>query len=79
MNKTFMKKIIRAKMLEYEAIKEIMPGNLKKRITHLEKETLNIVKDIVLELISESDDEESNMKEDQASAKKATKISVDFN
>jgi hypothetical protein len=48
MNKTFMKKIIRAKMLEYEAIKEIMPGNLKKRITHLEKETLNIVKDIVL-------------------------------
>lgn len=79
MNKTFMKKIIQAKILEYEAIKEIMPVKLKERISCLEKETLSMAKDIALELICQLDKEEDNLEEERPSAKKATKISVDFN
>ena len=38
MNKEFAKKMIKAKRLEYEAIKEVMPEGLKSRIDSFEKE-----------------------------------------
>jgi len=51
MNKEFVKKIIKAKKLEYEAIMEIMPDTVKKRAEKFEKDAVDLSKEIILELI----------------------------
>ncbi|KAJ51669.1 hypothetical protein BD780_001679 [Clostridium tetanomorphum] len=71
MNKEFVKNIIKAKKYEYQAIKEIMPDNLKKRLEEFEKYALNLLKDAIHEMIKE-DLEEDNSK------KITKKIVVDF-
>jgi negative regulator of genetic competence, sporulation and motility len=45
MNKEFMKKMIQAKQLEYEAFKEILPEPAAKRIAKLETELLEFGKE----------------------------------
>lgn len=73
MNKEFIKKIIKAEKLKYEAIKEILPDNLRKRMDSFEKDTLDILRDIALEIMEEE------MKDKKQSSKKAAKkIKVDF-
>ena len=53
MNKEFVRKIIKAKKLEYEALKEIMPESITSRITSVENEAISLIKDIALELIQD--------------------------
>ena len=72
MNKEFVKKMIKAKKLEYEAIKEIMPENIKSRIDSFQKEAFNLIKDVAIELIKED-------MHDRNTNKNIKKISVDFN
>lgn len=73
MNKEFIKKMIKAEKLKYEAIKEIMPENLKIKVAQFEKDAFNLLKDIALELIKEDVEEES------CAVKKTTKkVNVDF-
>lgn len=73
MNKEFAKKIIRAKMLEYEALKEIMPNSIKNKIDDIEKEAINLFKEVAIDLLQ---DEVKAKKENK---KSVTKIGVDFN
>ncbi|HEY5586343.1 MAG TPA: hypothetical protein VIK78_17865 [Ruminiclostridium sp.] len=73
MNKEFVKKIIKAEMLKYQAIKEIMPNNLREKVETFEKDAFNLFKDIAIEIIKEDVEEES------ITDKKTTKkVKVDF-
>lgn len=69
MNTVFLSKIIKAKKLEYEAIKEIMPNGIRKKVDSFEKEALNLIKDITIEMIKE---------ETVVQNKAVKKIGVDF-
>lgn len=73
MNKEFIKKIIMAEKLKYEAVKEIMPDNLRQRVERTEKEAFDLLRDVAFEMIKEDSKEESH------EVKKTTKkINVDF-
>jgi hypothetical protein len=73
MNKEFVKKMIRAEKLKYEAIKEVLPDNLRKKVENFEKDTVNLLKDIAVEIIKE----DLNNTSDE-NIKKAKKVEVDF-
>ncbi len=77
MNKVFIEKMIKSKMLEYEAIKEIMPEKIKDQINHLENETMSLFKDIAFDMICQVEKEE-NSEDSKSLTKKAKKVSVDF-
>ena len=82
MNKEFAKKMIKAKRLEYEAIKEVMPDGLKNRIDSFEKEAFTLIRDLAVEILSEDANEkskcnsENNLNQD---GKNVKKINVNFN
>lgn len=59
MNREFVKKMVRAEMLKYEAIKELLPDDFKKKAENLEREVLILIKDIALEIINDEKKEES--------------------
>ncbi|EGD47907.1 hypothetical protein Cpap_2312 [Ruminiclostridium papyrosolvens DSM 2782] len=73
MNKEFVKKIIKSEILRYEAFKEILPEDVKKKLEGFEKDAVKVMKDIALEIITEN----SNKKEG-AERKEIKKVSVDF-
>jgi lipoate-protein ligase A len=52
-NKEFVKKMIKAERLRYEAFKEILPHSIKERVDTLEKDAVNFLKDIAIEIIKE--------------------------
>ena len=86
MNKEFVKKMIKAKKLEYEAIKEIMPETIKNRIDSFQKEAFNLIKDVAIEIIKEDMQNRNTNKsecdidnETNTTNKNIKKISVDFN
>lgn len=58
MNKVVVKKLIKAKVLEFEAMREIVeevvPQGIKKRMNQVEGEVVNLVKEIFWEHLSES-------------------------
>lgn len=73
MNQEFIKKMMMAEKYKYEAIKEILPINLRKKVEAFEKDALNLLKDAALEIINE------NLQEDSKENKKTTKkVDVDF-
>lgn len=71
MNKEFIKKIIKAETLRYEAIKEILPDKVRKRVDDIEKEAFSLIKDVAIYMIQEEKDE----KEEKKITKK---VEVDF-
>lgn len=71
MNKEFIKKMIKAETLKYEALKEILPDKVRKRVDDIEKEAFSLIKDIAIYMIQEEKDE----KEEKKITKK---IEVDF-
>ena len=82
MNKEFAKKMIKAKRIEYEAIKEVMPERLRDRIDTFEKESFSFIKDLAIEILSEDAHEKSKCNSDDncnKDSKNVKKISVDFN
>ena len=86
MNKEFVKKMIKAKKLEYEAIKEIMPEAIKNRIDSFQKDAFNLIKDVAIEIIKEDMQNRNTNKskcdidnETNTNNKNIKKISVDFN
>ncbi len=73
MNKEFVKKMIKAEKLKYEAIKEILPDSLRQKVDSLEKDAFDILKDVALEMIKE------DVKVDNSTDIKMTKkVNVDF-
>ncbi|MFL0252502.1 hypothetical protein ACJDT4_18990 [Clostridium neuense] len=61
MNKEFVKKMLKAEMLRYSAIKEIMPEAIKDRIDKFEKEASGVLKEVAFEAFEEKS--EDNPKE----------------
>lgn len=57
MNKEFVKKMIKAEMLKYSAVKEIMPESVKARIDNFEKEAAGILKEVVFEAFEEKSED----------------------
>ena len=78
MNKEFAKKMIKAKRLEYEAIKEIMPNSIKNKIDSIEKDAFDFLKDIAIEIVKDDVNNKSN-EENNFDSKSVKKINVDFN
>lgn len=68
MNREFMKKIIEAKILEYEAIKEILPEGLSLKIEGFEKELIRSIYEAMME------NNVDNIKKE----KKTKKVTVEF-
>lgn len=58
MNKEFVKKMIKAEMLKYSAIKEIMPEAIKGRIDNFEKEAASVLKEAIFEAFEEKSEGE---------------------
>ncbi len=73
MNKEFMKKMMKAKKLEYEAIKEVMPDRLKSKISNIEEEALNLLKDLALDLLKDE-----ALEKRESGTKRVKKIGVNF-
>ena len=73
MNREIIKKLIKIEKLKYEIIKDILPEKSVNRINKFEKEATTVIKDIVLDLMQESceDDVKKNKKE-------VKKVKVDF-
>ena len=82
MNKEFAKKMIKAKRLEYEAIKEVIPEVFKNRIDSFEKEAFTFIKEIAIEILAEDVNDKVKCNSENKSnkdSKNIKKISVDFN
>jgi hypothetical protein len=73
MNKKFIKKMIMAERLRYEAIKEILPDNLRKRVDTFERDATNFLKEIAIEII----EDDMGTKSDDIK-KETKKVKVDF-
>jgi len=71
MNKEFVKKMIKAEKYKYEAIKEILPQDLRKKVDEFEKDAFNLLKDVALEIMREDVEEETG-------TKVIKKVNVDF-
>ncbi len=86
MNKEFIKKMIESEILRYQAIKEILPKNVKDRVHCLEKDAGKLLKDIALELVTENLFRQDNSNQSstdtiyKSEEKKSVKrVQVDFN
>ena len=82
MNKEFVKKIIKAKRLEYEAIMEIMPDTVKKRAEKFQKDAVDLSKEIILDFIKDEEFMNSKKSEDNEKdenfKKNIKKVKVEF-
>lgn len=77
MNREFVKKLVKAELLRYEALKEILPDKMKDRLKSFEKEAGSFIKDIALELMSESI-RGTESKEQEEPSKTVRKVNVDY-
>ena len=71
MNKEFIKKMVKAERYRYEAIKEILPETLRKKVEQLEKDAINVLKDTALDIMKE----EANKETKKSSTKK---VDIEF-
>ncbi len=69
MNKQFVKKMIMAEMLRYEAIKEVLPESIKEKVEKLGRKSVEFIKDIAIDISKESP---------KRSESKTKKVEVDF-
>ena len=86
MNKEFVKKMVKTKRLEYEAIKEIMPEDIRNRIDAFQKHAFNFIKEVAIEILKDDMNEKSNKEnkcdidnKDNTDSKGVKKINVNFN
>jgi hypothetical protein len=73
MNKEFVKKMVMAEKLKYEAIMEILPSSLRERVENLGKDAFNLIKDISTEMMKEEASDEAD-----ESQKTTKRVNVDF-
>ena len=73
MNKEFIIKILQAKQLQYEALKEVMPENILNRIENIENELLAIGKEYFMKvIINPSNNDNESTSDTKASIRKVT-------
>jgi len=53
MNKEFIKKMLKAEKYKYEAIKEILPDDIRKKVDEFEIDAFNLLKDVAIEMMQE--------------------------
>lgn len=75
MNKEFVKNMIKAEKYKYLAIKEILPSDIRERVDDLEREALNLIKDVVFEIMKENLEEKTSKNTTQKITKK---VDIDF-
>ena len=73
-NTAFITKMLKAKKLEYEAIKEIMQPKMKEQADKCEQNIMSAVKDIAFEMMRQSNNTDAD--EDKKATKK---VNIDFN
>ena len=73
MNKKFIKNMIKSEILKYDALKAILPEDIKNKLEGFEKEVISVMKDIAIEIVTDN----SN-KDEVAESKEVRKVSVDF-
>ncbi|MDP4089488.1 MAG: hypothetical protein Q8930_09500 [Bacillota bacterium] len=73
MYREFIKKMVKAQILQYEAVKEILPEAVKRRVDNFEKGVVNLLKDVALEVVREN-----NMGIEQPEKRESKKVNVDF-
>ncbi len=73
MNKKFIKNMIKSEILKYDALKAILPEDVKTKFERFEKEVISVMKDIAIEIVTDN----SN-KDEGAEKKEVRKVSVDF-
>lgn len=76
MNKAFMIKMLRAKHMEYEAVKELMPMPVKHLVEETEEEARGLIKEMVMAYMRES--QKADLNENGEQEKKAKKVKVEF-
>lgn len=75
MNKQFVHKMVQAKRLEYQALKEVMPERMVKRITKLENELMDFGKEFIMTIASETQKESHEAASDTKS--KTHKVTIE--
>lgn len=60
MNKQFIIKMLQAKQLEYEALKEIMPDKMILHLDNIKNEILDIGKEYIMTAVCNSSDKDQN-------------------
>lgn len=73
MRKEFVKKMLKAELLRYEAVKEILPENIKGCINKIEKDAAEIIKDLAIEFLKDE-----GINKDKEVKKEIKKVKVDF-
>lgn len=76
MNRTFAVKMMQAKKLQYEAMKEIMPEALAKRVTSLENEIFELGKEFFMSAMTGTG-ESSQSEEMDNTVNKPHKITIE--
>lgn len=75
MNKEFMTKMMQAKQLEYEALKEVMPEAMVNRITKIENELIDFGKEFFMTMMANTNND--NHSSDTDSKSKARKVTIE--
>lgn len=70
MNKEFVKKMLQAKKLEYEALEEILPDCIKEKRSRVVSEIKDIIREVIIEDVTE--DKSTKNRE-------VKKVNIDFN
>lgn len=75
MNRQFVKKMLQAKQLEYQALKEIMPEKMAKRVTKVEGELMELGKEFFMTMLC--DEPNDNQKSDSDAKPKTRKVTIE--
>lgn len=76
MNKEFIKKMIQAEVLKYQAVKELLPNNIRKHIDSVENDAVEMLKELAVEIIK--DYSEVDKKKQKETSKQTKKVNIDF-
>lgn len=75
MNRQFVRKMAQAKRLEYEALKEVLPEKVAKRVTKLEGELMDFGKEFFMAVLC--DDQKDGTKSDSEAKPKTRKVTIE--
>jgi hypothetical protein len=75
MNRQFVVKMMKAKQMEYQALKEIMPEAMVNRIEHLENELAETAKEYFMSMMN--DTKKGSQESSDPSEQKVRKVTIE--
>ncbi|MBB2184405.1 hypothetical protein H0486_16110 [Lachnospiraceae bacterium MD1] len=75
MNKAFIIKMMKAKKMQYEALKEIIPEKMVNKISDLENEVIDLVKEYAMSEFTET--KCKNNTSEETASKKVHKVTIE--